>query len=143
MKNTYIISMVKKTIIGLVISLLCQILTTENCIAENTKTLVASFYSIESLKKEGTYKHSKGVMANGDKFNNNAFTCANRLYPLGSLLRVTDVKSDKSIVVRTTDRIGKRFSKTRIDLSIAAMETLAGKQGLLQGLIKVRVERIA
>ena len=29
----------------------------------------ASWYSVQSLKNEGTYKYSKGVMANGTKAN--------------------------------------------------------------------------
>ena len=111
--------------------------------AEPERVLTASWYSIESLKQEGTLKYSKGRMANGQAFSDNELTCANGLYPMGSVLRVTDVTSGKSVIVRTTDRIGKRFSKTRVDLSVTAMEALAGKQGLLQGLVKVRVERIA
>jgi hypothetical protein len=104
--------------------------------------LKASWYSIESLKKEGTYKYSKGAMANGKLFDDNAFTCANRLYPLDSILRITNLKSGNSIIVRTTDRIGKRFARTRIDLSKKAMETLGGKQALEKGLLLVKVERI-
>lgn len=111
--------------------------------AGQDKELTASWYSIESLKQEGTYKHSKGVMANGQLFSDYGFTCANNLYPLGAILRVTAIDSGKSVIVKTTDRIGKRFGKTRVDLSITAMEALAGEQGLLQGLIKVKVERIA
>jgi rare lipoprotein A (peptidoglycan hydrolase) len=41
--------------------------------------------------------------------------------------------------VKVTDRIGKRFGKTRIDLSISAFRAIAN---LNIGLINVEVERI-
>jgi rare lipoprotein A len=101
--------------------------------------LHASWYSIQSLKDEGTYKHSKGVMANGKIFNDNALTCATRLYPLGSVLRITALNSGHSVVVRVTDRIGIRFARTRVDLSKGAFREIAN---LKQGIISVKVERI-
>lgn len=104
--------------------------------------LKASWYSIESLKKEGTYKYSKGRCADGSIFNENDFTCASRLFPLHCYLRITELKTGRTVIVKVTDRIGKRFAKTRIDLSRSAMEALGGKQALIQGLIQVRVERI-
>ncbi len=139
--------MIKKILVWLGCVLFCVffwVAMIRGCVgAEPEIILTASWYSTQSLKQEGTYEYSKGRMTNGAMFNDRDFTCANRLYPLDTVLRVTAINSGKSVIVRTTDRIGKRFAKTRIDLSISAMEALAGKQGLLQGLIKVRVERIA
>ena len=106
--------------------------------ANQSYTLTASWYSVESLKQEGTYKYSKGVMANGELFTN-GFTCANRLYALGTMLRVTNIKTGKSVIVKTTDRIGKRFANTRIDLSQLAFSKLAK---LEKGIISVNVEVI-
>jgi rare lipoprotein A len=105
--------------------------------ANQSYTLTASWYSIQSLRQEGTYKYSKGVMANGENFSDNSFTCATRLYPLGSVLRVTSVESGKSVVVKATDRIGKRFAKSRIDLSKLAFSRLSK---LEKGIISVNVE---
>lgn len=101
--------------------------------------LTASWYSIESLKKEGTYKYSKGVMANGKYFDENAYTCATRLFPLGSKLRVTNLHNNKYVIVEVTDKIGKRFAKTRIDLSKLAFSKL---DKFKKGLISVKVEKI-
>lgn len=101
--------------------------------------LKASWYSVESLKKEGTYKYSKGVMANGHIFNDSLYICATRLFPLGSMVRVTNRISKSFVIVKVTDRIGKRFAKTRIDLSRGAFMRIAD---LKQGLINVTVERI-
>jgi rare lipoprotein A len=102
-------------------------------------TLKASWYSIASLKKEGTFKYSKGVMANGHNFNDLGYTCTSRMFRLGSLLRVQNIKTNKEVFVRVTDRIGKRFAQTRIDLSKAAFEKIAD---LKQGVITVTVEEV-
>lgn len=99
--------------------------------------LNASWYSVESLKKEGTFKKSKGVMANGKMFNERAFTCATRLWPLGTKLQITNKKTQRKVAVIVTDRIGKRFAKTRIDLSKAAFQEIGR---LCQGVIPVSVE---
>jgi len=104
-------------------------------------TLKASWYSIESLKQEGTFKKSKGVMANGKLFSDTALTCACNLYPLHTLLRVTCLANNKSIVVCVTDRISRRFGKTRIDLSKKAFEILSDGH-LEKGLIEVVAMRI-
>ena len=105
----------------------------------NIAHLKASWYSVDSLKREGTYKHSKGVMANGHIFSDSGYTCATRLFPLGVVLRVTNSISKSFVYVKVTDRIGKRFGKTRIDLSKSAFERLAN---LNEGLINVEVTRI-
>jgi len=101
--------------------------------------LTASWYSVASLKKEGTYKYSKGVMANGKKFKEEAFTSATRIFPLNSTLKVTNIDSGVDVRVKVTDRIGKRFATKRIDLSKAAFAQIAE---LDKGLVKVKVEVI-
>lgn len=107
----------------------------------NAEELTASWYGEASLIKEGTWKNGKERrMANGEHFDERAFTCANRLFPLGSILRVTDIESGKSVIVRTTDRIGKRFARRRIDLSKGAFAQIADcKQGIV--LVKVEILR--
>ena len=99
--------------------------------------LTASWYSIESLKREGTWKFSKGVMANGEKFDDNLMVCATRLFPLGSILRIQNLANKKSVIVVVKDRIGKRFGTKRIDLSKAAFQKISR---LEHGIIKVSVE---
>lgn len=103
--------------------------------------LKASWYSRQSLIHEGTWKNGKErKMANGHKFSDSGYTCASRLFPLGAVVRVENSLSKRQVYVRVTDRIGKRFAKTRIDLSPASFERI-GK--LQQGLINVTVERIS
>lgn len=102
-------------------------------------TLKASWYSDASLKAEGTFKTSKGIMANGKRFNENDLTCACRMFPLNTVIKVTSLASNKSVIVKVTDRIGKRFAKTRIDLSKSAFAKIAD---LKQGLVPITVEVI-
>jgi len=98
--------------------------------------MTASWYSAASLKREGTWKHGEQKMANGRRFDERALTCAARLWPLGTVLRVTNVKTGKSVRVVVTDRIGKRFARTRVDLTKAAFARIADTK---QGVVKVRV----
>jgi rare lipoprotein A (peptidoglycan hydrolase) len=105
----------------------------------HAQELTASWYSVESLKKEGTWAYSHGRMANGHIFNDNNYTCATALFPIGTTLRIDNSVSKSFVYVKVTDRIGKRFAKTRIDLSRAAFQKLAH---LKEGLIKVNVQKI-
>jgi rare lipoprotein A len=57
--------------------------------------------------------------SNGEVYNMNALTAAHRTLPLGSIVRVTNVKTHHSTVVRITDR-GPFIEGRVIDLSLAA-----------------------
>lgn len=74
--------------------------------------------------------------ASGEIYNKRAMTAAHKRLPLGSKVRVTDVRSGKSIVVKINDR--GPFVKGRIiDLS----RTAATKLGMIKkGVAKVKVE---
>ena len=98
---------------------------------------MASWYDVASLKKEGTWNVSHGIMANGQPYKENALTCATRAYPLGSVLQIE--YAGNTIRVRVTDRIGKRFANSRIDLSRKAFCVLAD---LDKGVIPVKVRRV-
>ncbi len=66
----------------------------------------------------------------------NSLTCAHRTLPLGSWLRITNVRNQKSTFVRVNDR-GPYTPHAIVDLSFAA----AQKLGLL-GNGQVRVEQV-
>lgn len=87
----------------------------------------ASFYSNKFIGKK---------TANGDIFSQDKFTCAHNTLPMGTLLKVTNLKNDKSVTVRVNDRLHHRNPRL-VDLSMAAAKTLDFKAG---GVIKVRVE---
>ena len=57
--------------------------------------------------------------ASGEIFSKHKHTCAHRTYPFGTILKVTNIKNNKSVTVRVNDR--GPFKKGRIiDLSEAA-----------------------
>lgn len=61
--------------------------------------------------------------SSGEVFNTDSFTCAHRTLPFGTLLKVTNKKNGKTVVVRVTDR--GPFVKGRIvDLSMAAAKQI-------------------
>ncbi|HZS29356.1 MAG TPA: septal ring lytic transglycosylase RlpA family protein [Candidatus Angelobacter sp.] len=74
--------------------------------------------------------------ANGQPYDMNAMTAAHRTLPLGSIARVTDLKTGDSVLLRITDRgpfVGDRI----IDLSRAAARKLSVYQ---HGTALVRIE---
>lgn len=90
---------------------------------------VASFY--------GRSEHG-GPTASGERFNMHAMTAAHRTAPLGSHMRVTNLKNGRSVVVRINDR-GPFVRGRIIDLSQAA----AGELGFVgAGLTRVSLETV-
>lgn len=78
--------------------------------------------------------------ANGDKFNENALTAASWKYPLGSIVRVTNIRNGKSVVVKCNDHgPSKRlYAKGRtMDLTKGAFSRIAD---LNLGVIPIKTE---
>ncbi|HEY1309805.1 MAG TPA: septal ring lytic transglycosylase RlpA family protein, partial [Pseudolabrys sp.] len=74
---------------------------------------VASYYD----------KNYSGRTADGERYDRKKFTAAHRTLPFGTHLRVTDLKSHRSVEVTVNDR--GPFSKGRVlDLSFAAAQAL-------------------
>ncbi len=94
------------------------------------ETGIASWY--------GRKFHGRAT-ANGEIFDMNAVSAAHRTLPLPSIVRVTNLKNGRSIVVRVNDR--GPFVKSRIiDLSRRAAQVLGFRA---KGLARVRVEIMA
>ena len=69
-------------------------------------------------------KHQGRKMANGQRFDRHKLTAASWYFPLGTTIRVVNVKNGESVVVTITDR-GPNLRLHRIlDLSEAAAERL-------------------
>ena len=67
--------------------------------------------------------------ASGEPYDMYQFTAAHRTLPLGSWVKVTDLKTDRSVVVRINDR-GPILRNRIIDLSYSAAKMLdMGKSG--------------
>jgi len=74
--------------------------------------------------------------ANGEKFDPEAMTAAHRSLPFGTMLRVTNLETGRSVTVRINDR-GPFVQGRVVDLSPSAAEKL----GIVdQGLAKVRLD---
>lgn len=118
----------RKLIIALVIFLASQEVYAQQ--------LTASWYSRESCAREGT----SGIMANGEALNDEKLTCANWSYKFGTVLKVTNLRTGKSVEVVVKDRgpAKKLVRQGRvIDLSYAAMRQL---NGIREGVIPVQIE---
>ena len=76
--------------------------------------------------------------ASGERFNMMAMTCAHKTLPFGTLLRVVDLDTHKSVVVKVTDR-GELPDNHVIDLSYAAARELGT---LKTGVANVKLEVI-
>ncbi len=79
------------------------------------------------------------ITANGEVYDKNQLTAAHKKYPFGSIIKVTNLKSKKSVRVRVNDR-GPYVVGNIVDLSRKAAERI----DLLEvGTTKVKVELIS
>jgi rare lipoprotein A (peptidoglycan hydrolase) len=86
--------------------------------------------------KASYYSYSRGKTASGSSFNRDALTAAHRSLPFGTMVRVTELKNYKTVVVRITDR-GPWIRGRVLDLSLAAARSLGMTD---RGVAQVRVE---
>jgi len=97
-----------------------------------TETGLASWYGPPYHNRRGS---------NGEIYNMHAMTAAHRTYPLGSIVRVTNVKTGATALVRITDR-GPFIPGRVVDLSLAAARKLdVWKPGVAQ--VKVELMQSA
>lgn len=87
----------------------------------------ASFYADKFVGKK---------TANGDIFSQDKMTAAHNTLPLGTWIRVTNLRNKKSVVVRVNDRLHHRNPRL-VDLSKSAAKKLAYTG---EGLTRVKVE---
>jgi rare lipoprotein A len=90
---------------------------------------VASYYG-DSLNGRRTYS--------GEIFNNSLMTAAHKTLPMGTYVKVTNLKNDSVVVVKINDRMPKSNPRV-IDLSKAAAKKL---NFVRAGLTTVTVETI-
>ena len=91
------------------------------------------------LKGKATYYHPRfegRQTSNGERFRHNKMTCANNKLPLNTVVKITNPKNDKSIIVRVNDRLPKK-SKVLFDLTMEAAREL---EMLYKGKINVFAE---
>jgi len=74
--------------------------------------------------------------ANGETFSNKEYTAAHKSLPFGSLVKVTNLANNKTVIVRINDR-GPYVAGRVIDLSRKAAEDL---DMIRAGVIDVKIE---
>lgn len=74
--------------------------------------------------------------ANGETFSQKKMTAACNVLPLGTWIRVTNLRNGRSVLVRTNDRLHSRMKRV-VDLSRSAAEKL---NYVKSGLTQVKVE---
>jgi rare lipoprotein A len=79
-----------------------------------TLTGIASFYSASFEGKQ---------TANGEIFRHSKLTCASNKFPLGTWLKITNIKNNKTIVVKVNDRMHPRM-KRLVDLTLTGAKKL-------------------
>ena len=90
----------------------------------------ASFYSDKFIGKK---------TASGEIFSQDKLTCAHNTYPMGSKVRVTNLKNGKTIILRVNDRLHHRNPRL-VDLTRAGATKLGFNKS---GIVKVKVELIS
>jgi rare lipoprotein A len=95
----------------------------------HTEAGVASYYADRYVDRH---------TASGELYQSSEMTAAHRTLPFGSLVRVTNIKNGRSVVVRVNDR-GPFVRGRIIDLSRAAFDSIGNTS---QGLLQVRIEVI-
>ncbi|MEN9987464.1 MAG: hypothetical protein RLZZ585_503 [Bacteroidota bacterium] len=90
----------------------------------------ASFYS-SSMNGRKT--------SSGDVFNNNLLTAAHKTIALGTMVKVTNLKNDSTVVLKVNDRLSKSSSHV-IDVTLAAAKKL---NFVRNGIATVSVEVLA
>lgn len=95
--------------------------------------------ALEQSEGVASYYHNKfhgRRTASGERYDKTEFTAAHRDYPFGTWVRVIDIKSGHSVIVRINDRGPHKRSRV-IDLSRAAAKEL---DLLKNGIAQVRLE---
>lgn len=148
-------SLTKFLILLIMISLVGFTLTKENEKTETTKNEAESVYVEEKAPAVIPVVEyiNKGVMkaswygpkfhghatANGEEYDQMAFTAAHKSLKFGTLLRVTNPRNDKQVIVRINDR-GPYITGRQLDLSKGAALAL----GLIdKGVAKLKIEEVA
>jgi rare lipoprotein A len=106
-------------------------------VAEKAKTKKATrvFYGQASFYSN---KFNGRRTASGETFDQKKLTCACNVLPLGTWIKVTNLKNGRSAIVKVNDRIHPKMKRI-VDLSRAAAQKLGY---VSNGLTRVKVELV-
>ena len=106
----------------------------------NDKTSIVNY--IEKGKMTASWygpRFHGRLTANGEIFDQYAFTAASKTLRFGTLLKLTNPRNNRSVIVRINDR-GPYIAGRQLDLSKAAAISLGMEH---RGVIKVNVEQLS
>jgi rare lipoprotein A len=98
-------------------------------------SFILIFFYCDSISSEYQIPGQKGLAsfyadrfrgrktANGERYDPEKLTAAHRTLPFGTMVKVTNIKNNKSVIVRVNDR-GPMYKGREIDLSRAAAQEL-------------------
>lgn len=117
-----------------------QVLAAASLLASPTRTERAPQYEVTTVSNgKASWYGGRWIgrkTANGEIYRNGDMTAAHKTLPFGTMVRVTDERSERSTVVRINNR--GPFVKGRVlDLSEAAAEKLGMKS---RGIARVKIE---
>lgn len=100
------------------------------------KTIIIAtlFFCLTSFYESTWYNLEGNITKSGEVFKSNKMTCASNKFPIGAILKVTNTKNKRSVIVRVNDCGG--MPNHVIDLSQGAFKKIAK---LEEGRINVRV----
>ncbi|MDR1018994.1 MAG: septal ring lytic transglycosylase RlpA family protein [Lachnospiraceae bacterium] len=103
---------------------------------------IFGIFKSQHLKGTATYYgkvfHGRKT-ASGERFDMNKLTCAaSIIFKFGTKLRITNIRNNKSVIVRVTDR-GSAVTGYKIDLSQGAFSKIAN---LKSGKIQILIEKV-
>lgn len=127
-------------------SLLVLVLLLQGWTGSYAQTAAESIRNADSRKPVATvetgvasYYHSKfqgRLTASGEKYDQEKMTAAHNRLPMGTMIKVTNLRNKRSVIVRVNDRLHHRNPRL-VDLSRAA----AAKLGYVgRGITRVKVE---
>jgi rare lipoprotein A len=99
----------------------------------------STIFAQKTIIGKASFYHNKfngRKCANGEIFSNKKMTCASNSLKLGTIVKVTNMKNNKSVIVKVTDRLAANNHRV-VDLTYAAAKKL---DFINSGLVKVKVE---
>lgn len=112
------------------------ILTLAGCASAQVSSQKTKPYPQIGLASFYAHKFHGRATASGEIYDMNKFTAAHPQLPFGTLVRVTNLKNKKSVVLKVNDR-GPVSKKRIIDVSYKAAQEL---NFIREGIVKVRLE---
>lgn len=109
--------------------------TDSTSVSKSSGSAKKVFYGLASFYANSF--HGKKT-ASGEIFHQGKMTAACNVLPLGTWIRVTNLRNGRTVIVKTSDRLHPRMKRI-VDLSRSAAEKLGY---ITQGLTRVKVEVI-